>query len=277
MRRGLVTGVLATWLAMLPAFAEQFTANVFRKTPVNLQDPDAAHLQAGFAMFRKQNSEGALAEFAACKNILMASDDAIIFIGKACIRMSEYVEAISVFSKMIERSIKAPAEFDTQRVGDAYRYRGDAFYDMRKYAQAYADYKKAASIRSTDSAYTSRMAAACCSKLGKFDEALALFDLSASKGEGKPQLNFDKGECFVAMKKYPEAIIEFDRALVKVKVARKTSPERFTAMMRDALTEKARCHDLLGDKAAAAADRQALKEFAQGWEQDLFGAPPTGL
>jgi tetratricopeptide (TPR) repeat protein len=172
---------------------------------------------------------------------------------------------------LIDYAKTASPAVSPRDLGQALKYRGDCLYDQRNYDAAYADYKKAAIVDPQDSGYDYRMAGECCRDQKRYNEALKLFALAVPVGSEALELHYDKGLCLSEMKRYPEAIAEFDQTVEPLVRMRQKSPERFTALLRDVYAERAHCHDALGQKAAAEADRRSLNEFARGWEQDLFG------
>lgn len=145
---------------------------IFRSGNARPGSIEEVHIQRGFALTVKDELEDAAREFNASRNILLASDEAIIFIGKTFERSGEYSVAIEILTKFIEYAKTASPPVSGRNLGQALKFRGDAYSEQHLYAPAYADYMKDATVDPTDAGYDYRMAAECCTKQKKFDEAL---------------------------------------------------------------------------------------------------------
>lgn len=165
-------------------------------------------------------------------------NDTLNYIGCCNMMIGNYVEALDIFNKILQSTLWERALFNKGRVylklenynealanfnralmvnpnnDEVYFYLGVYYDKIKDYVSSKAYYEKAIMINSNEPEYHLNLGLSC-NRVNEFEKALVEFEICISFNDisTKSDAIFNKGLVFINLKKYEEAIKQFNEVL----------------------------------------------------------------
>lgn len=236
---------------------------ILARTPRCAGDEEARLILVGACLAAKERFEDAVVEFDKVRHMDQASNSALCLAARAYAQTDDYPKAIEYAGIAIKRCNDY----------ESYEVRARCFNADRRYAEAAADYEKAAQVcprRATDF-YV--QAATVMLRADRPTQALVLVERAplGKPGSVDGATLLTKALCLEKLCRWSDGVTVLTKAVAICKSAASTEEDVATLCLIHCIGERAKCYEKLGKKTEAAADRQAVEKLSSGVESDLIG------
>jgi tetratricopeptide (TPR) repeat protein len=230
------------------------------QTPRHENDGDARQMWLAACLCAEYKYDESITEFRKVKHLENAKGYVLYLAAMAYAQAQDFAKAKELSSIALKRDSCYPC----------YETRATCYNAEKRYAEAAADYEKAATYSKNHACDLYCEAAQCLLKANQPAKALALVDKGAplenASSHGSSLLA--KGTCLEKLGRYSEAIAVLSKG-IRPKPIGVASTSNF--WLSSCLTERAICYEKLGRKAEAAADHKSLDNMSSGLANDLLG------
>ena len=232
---------------------------------------DAPYLRKGFYYIQHGNPDLAVQQFDHCKELKRLNIPQLTKVVWTYTDVGEHVKALPSAVMLVERVKSSKQPLANDQIADAYQCRLVCFEATQQFAKAAEDYQLLMRLRPERVAQLADGAGECYRKLGKFPQAISMYDKAIALKKNDPVMQYHKALCLDEKGKWSEGIVLLDTSFKLCMEERRKCPDVYSQFVVDLLKERLRCHTKLRQYAKADADKKALGELDSAWADTLFG------